>query len=133
MMAWSLWMTPTFAAPPGEPTSSKNSTFGGVILGPLLRHVIFVVDRLDRAYRLARTAVDALVGVNVEHAVALVDAVDGTFVDARSVFDVHTREGDDVSHGRVGPFDSGLGPSLSRENVPKFGHASATPAITSDP
>jgi len=106
---------------------------GRVVLGPLLRYVIFVIDRLDRAYRLARTAVDTFVGVDVEHAVTLVNAVDGTFVDARSVFDIHTREGDDVGHGRDGPFDSGLDPSLSRENVPKFGHESATPAITRDP
>ena len=26
MTGWSLWITPTLAAPPGDPTSSKNST-----------------------------------------------------------------------------------------------------------
>src|SRR5690606_12148839 len=35
---------------------------GLVVLAPLLRGVVLVVDRLDRADRLARTAVDALVG-----------------------------------------------------------------------
>ncbi len=27
MMGWSFGITPTLAAPPGEPMSSKNSTF----------------------------------------------------------------------------------------------------------
>src|SRR5439155_10673257 len=47
----------------------------GVVL-PLGRYVVLVEDRLDRADRLARPAVHALVGVDVEHAVALIDAVD---------------------------------------------------------
>jgi len=57
----------------------------------LVRHVVFVEDRLNRAYRLAGAAVDALVGVDVEHPAAFVDAVDWAFVDAGLVLDVDGR------------------------------------------
>src|SRR5215218_1705917 len=70
-----------------------------VVVGPHLGEVVFVVDRLDRAHRFAGSAVDALVGVDVERAFTLVDAVDGAFVDAGAVFDVDARQGDDIGHG----------------------------------
>src|SRR5689334_14427885 len=69
-----------------------------VVVGPLLGDVVLVVDRLHRADRLARTAVDALVGVDVQRPLALVDAVDGTFLDAGLVLEVHARLGDHVRH-----------------------------------
>src|SRR5206468_5649563 len=75
---------------------------GGGELLPLRRHVVLVEDRLDRADRLAGAAVDALVRVDVEHPVALVDAVDRAFLDAGLVLDVDARLGDDVGH-RVPP------------------------------
>src|SRR5690606_16022124 len=78
---------------------------GVVVLLPLLGGVVLVEDRLDRADRLARTAVDALVGVDVQHPLALVDAVDRTFVDAGAVLDVHTRLGDHVGHWLDTPHD----------------------------
>src|SRR3954464_11986789 len=40
---------------------------GVVVLLPLPRGVVLVVDRLHRAHRFAGTAVDTLVGVDVEH------------------------------------------------------------------
>src|SRR5687768_13280452 len=49
----------------------------GVVVLPLVRNVVLVEDRLHGTDRLARTAVDTFVGVDVEHARALVDAVDG--------------------------------------------------------
>ena len=69
----------------------------GVVL-PLLRDVVLVEDGLDGADGLAGTAVDALVGVNVEAAFAFVDAVNGALVNASAVFDIHTGEGNDVGH-----------------------------------
>src|SRR5579884_4150118 len=66
---------------------------------PLLGQRIFGEDRLDRALRLARAAVDALLGVDHEDAAGLVDAVDGTDIDAGTVLDVDARLGDDVRHG----------------------------------
>ena len=94
---WSKLSAPTFAAPPGEPTSSKNSTLA-VVVGPDVGQVVLVVDRLDRADRLAGAAVDAFVGVDVERALTLVDAVDGALVDAGAVLDVDARQRDDVGH-----------------------------------
>ena len=78
-----------------NPTSSKNSTFG-LVVRPLLGEVVFVVDRLHRAHRLAGAAVHALVRVDVQRPFALVDAVDGALVDARAVLHVHTRQGEYV-------------------------------------
>src|SRR5699024_5613272 len=71
---------------------------GFVVVGPLLGRVVLVVGRLAGADRLAGTAVHALVGVDVETALALVDAVDGTFLDAGLVLEVHTGLRDDVGH-----------------------------------
>ena len=66
---------------------------------PLVRERVLREDRLDGAFRLAGTAVDALFGVDDEDPIGLVDAVDGTDVDARFVFDVDAGLGDDVRHG----------------------------------
>src|SRR5262249_5643811 len=65
---------------------------------PLLRQRVLGEDRLDRALRLAGAAVDALLRVDDEHPVELVDAVDRADVDAGAVFDVDTGLGDDVGH-----------------------------------
>src|SRR5215211_5505022 len=70
---------------------------GGEVL-PLGGHVVLVEDGLHRADGLAGAAVHAFVGVDVEHAVALVDAVDRTFLDAGLVLDVDAGLADDVGH-----------------------------------
>jgi hypothetical protein len=53
-----------------------------VVLTPLARQVIFVVNGFHWANWLASTAVHALIRVDVKHAVALIDAVHRAFVDA---------------------------------------------------
>src|SRR5207248_1680072 len=63
------------------------------------RKVVFVVDRLYRAHRLAGPAVHALVGVDVQGAGSLVDTVDRAFLDAGAVQDVDARLADDVGQG----------------------------------
>src|SRR5206468_5426173 len=63
---------------------------------PLLRHVVLVEDRLDGADRLAGTAVDALIRVDVKHPVALVDAVDRALLDACLVEHIDAGLSDDV-------------------------------------
>ena len=68
------------------------------VVAPLVRQVVLVEDRLDRAHRLAGAAVDALVGVDVEHPPALVDAVDRALLDAGLVEQIHTRLGNHVGH-----------------------------------
>ena len=55
-------------------------------------------DRLCRALGLANTAVDTFVGVDDEHILAFVKAVDGTDLDAVSVFAFNASVIDDVSH-----------------------------------
>src|SRR3989475_780027 len=67
---------------------------------PLRRRVFLGKDSGDRALGLARAAVDALVGVDVELVLALVDAVHRAHVDAGAVFDVDAGFGDDVRHSR---------------------------------
>src|SRR4029453_10284875 len=69
-----------------------------VVVLPLLRGVVLVEDRLDGADGLAGAAVHALVGVDVEHPLALVDAVDRALLDARLVEQVDARLRDDVGH-----------------------------------
>src|SRR5699024_6718224 len=61
---------------------------GVVVLFPLLRDVVLVEDGLDRADRLTRAAVHALVRVDVQHALAFVDAVHWAFLDAAAIQDV---------------------------------------------
>src|SRR5690606_12853392 len=67
-----------------------------VVVGPFLGQVILVVDGFDRTHRLARPAVDALIGVDVERTLPLVDAVHGALVNTRAIFHIHTRQCDDV-------------------------------------
>ena len=74
---------------------------GGVsvdVVHPLVWDIVFVEDGLNRANGLAGTAVDALVGVDVEHPFALVNAVHGTFFDAGSIQDINAGLGDCVGH-----------------------------------
>ena len=65
---------------------------------PLVRERVLGEDRLHRALRFARPAVDALLRVDDQDPLELVDAVDRADVDAREVFDVDAGLGDDVRH-----------------------------------
>jgi hypothetical protein len=93
---------PTLAAPPGEPSGSSPSVKKAALAAVNSFHwagdVVVVEDGLDRADGLAGAAVHALVGVDVEHAVAFVDAVDRAFLDAGLVLDVDAGLADDVGH-----------------------------------
>src|SRR5262249_3335224 len=74
------------------------------IVRPLLGDVLLGEDRLDRTRIDAGAAVDALVGIDVEHPILVGpdDAVDRAFLDAGLVLHVDAGLGDDVGHG-VGP------------------------------
>lgn len=61
-----------------------------VVVAPLPRQVVLVVDGLNRTNRLAGTAVHAFVRVYVKHAIALVDAINWAFIDAGPVLQVYT-------------------------------------------
>jgi hypothetical protein len=56
------------------------------------------LDRVDRALRLADAAIDALVGMDDEHVVALVEAVDRANFDTIGVFALDANFSDDVGH-----------------------------------
>lgn len=87
---------------PGGPNLIEELNVCGVVLGPLRWNIIFVVDGLNRADRFTRATVNAFIGVNVEHPIALVDAVHRTFIDARPVFHINTGQSDYIRHcGRV--------------------------------
>lgn len=89
-------------------TSDRNVTSGQSVLEEeqvvlyvrreLGQDIVHVRDRIDRALRFAGSAVDALVGLDVELPSALVDAVHGTDVHAAAVADVDTRLSDDERH-----------------------------------
>src|ERR1019366_8990692 len=69
-----------------------------VVVLPLIGDVVLVEDGLHRADRLAGAAVHALVRVDIEHALALVDAVDRAFLDARPVEHIDAWLRNDVRH-----------------------------------
>ena len=95
-----------------------------VEVAPLLGHVVLIEDRLDGAHRLARAAVDALVGLDVEHPLALVDAVDRTLVHAGTVLHVHAGLGDDVRHSNslvmMGAGESAAGQPTVQWSLPSM-------------
>jgi hypothetical protein len=61
-----------------------------VVFTPLARKIVFVIDGLHWADWLTCTAVHALIRVDVKHAIALVNTVNWTFVDASLVLDIYT-------------------------------------------
>jgi hypothetical protein len=76
----------------------EKFNIGFVIISPLLREIIFVIDCFNRAYGLAGTTVHTLIRMNVEHPVAFIDAVHRTFINAGTVLHIDTGKGNDVGH-----------------------------------
>src|SRR5580704_7271556 len=68
---------------------------------PVGRGLVLREDRLHRADRLARPAVDALIRVDVEHGLALVDAVHGADFDTGLVLHVDAGLSDDIRHSNL--------------------------------
>src|SRR5664280_268596 len=83
--------------PAGQRLGEEPGVVGGEV-GPLPGDVVLVEDGLDRADRLAGSAVDALVRLDVERSLPFVDAVDRALFDAGPVQHVDARLGDDVGH-----------------------------------
>src|SRR5205823_14379387 len=74
---------------------------------PRVRQRVLREDRLHRTPRFACPAIYALLRVDHEDAVGLVDAVHGTDIHAGQVFDVDAGLGDDVSHGQANLYSGG--------------------------
>ena len=75
-------------------------------------------DRLGRALRLADAAVDALVRVDDQHVLALVEAVHGADFDAVHVLALDAGFGDDVGHCGLVSVVAGAGRRLSHSRGP---------------
>jgi hypothetical protein len=60
----------------------------------------FIVNRIHTANGFARTAIHALVGVDVKRPSPFIDAVDGALMNAGFVLSVCARCADHVGHGR---------------------------------
>ena len=59
-------------------------------------------DRVGRTFGLADAAVDAFVGMNDEHVLAFIEAVDRANLDAIHVFAADTGINDNIGHGQEG-------------------------------
>src|SRR5262249_23198512 len=88
-----------------------------LVLGPLLGEVRLRKDRLGGTDGLARSAVDALVGVDDQHVRALVEAVDGAHLDAVGVLALHATVGNHVGHADESPW---RGDSRGAARTPAF-------------
>lgn len=73
----------------------------GLVLGPLAGEVVFIEDRLNWADRLTRTTVDALFWLDIQGALALIDAVHWALVHASTVHNIDARLCDHIRHGPV--------------------------------
>jgi hypothetical protein len=59
------------------------------------------LDSIDRAFRLANAAVDALFRMNDQHVFAFIEAVDRTDLDTIRIFALYAAFDDDVGHDVV--------------------------------
>jgi hypothetical protein len=87
-----------FGSPSWGSNLGEEVNVGFVVLTPLTRKIVFVVDGLYGANWLTCSAVHALIRVDVKHAVTLIDAVDWALIDTCLVFNIHTGKRDYVSH-----------------------------------
>jgi hypothetical protein len=69
-----------------------------VIIGPLLRNIVLIVDSFNRANGLTGSTVNTLIRVDIEHAVAFIDAIHWAFFNAGLVLKVNAGQSDYVSH-----------------------------------
>src|SRR5262249_50204526 len=85
------------------------------------------LDRVDRTFRLADPAIDAFVGMDDEHVLALVEAVHGTNVHAIHVLALDAAFDDDVGHSTL---QSGFWvPSASVASAQDIARALFTPLV----
>jgi len=68
------------------------------ILFPFAWNVILIIDRLYWTDRLAGTAIDALIRLDVEHAVAFINAIHWALFDAGLIFHIDTWLSNHICH-----------------------------------
>jgi len=69
------------------------------IIFPLHRHICVRENRLNRTLRLTCTAIDTLIGMDVELVLAFIDTVDWANLNTTRVVRIDTGLGDDIGHG----------------------------------
>src|SRR5687768_4284628 len=86
------------------------------VVGPLLRNEVLRKNRLDGTSRLAGSAIDANLRIDIEHRLFLeiglilpgMDAVHRTNIHARGVLRVDARFGNHISHREQGPPEAAI-------------------------
>jgi uncharacterized membrane protein YGL010W len=68
------------------------------ILLPLRWDIIFVIDRFHRTDWLTGTTIHALIGLDIEHAIAFIDAIHWALFDAGLIFHIDTWLGNYIGH-----------------------------------
>lgn len=68
---------------------------------PLGWDIVFVINRFDWADRFAGATIHTLIRLNVEHPIALIDAIDWALFDTGLIFHIHTRKRDHICHERL--------------------------------
>jgi hypothetical protein len=74
---------------------------------PFIGHIVFMVNRVDWAFRDASFAINALIGMNVQHRFAFVEALNRTYDHAVSVAAPVAGLGYNMSHLFLLDWDSG--------------------------
>src|SRR3546814_2773698 len=71
----------------------------GVEFQPLLQPAFRIGENgLGRTFRLAHAAIDALAGINHQHVLTLIEAIDRTYLYAVHIFATDAGIGDDIGH-----------------------------------
>jgi hypothetical protein len=77
---------------------NKKLSINFTVLLPLRWHIIFIINSFNWANWLTRTAINTLIGLDIEHAITLIDTVNWALFDARFVFNINTRLSNYVGH-----------------------------------
>jgi hypothetical protein len=92
------WNRTNFSCSSRRSDGAKILNISFVIVSPLSRKIVLVIDSLNWAYWLTSTTINTLVGVDIEHAVTLVNAVNRTFGNTGLVFDIYAWQSYYISH-----------------------------------
>lgn len=69
-----------------------------IVVRPLFRKVVFIVDGFHRANRLAGATVDTLIRVDIEHPIALINAVNRALIYTGPIFNVDAGKSNYIGH-----------------------------------
>ena len=70
------------------------------------RNIIFIINRFDWADRLAGSAVDAFIRLDIERSRSFIDAINWALLDAGFILNINARLGNYIGHELTSRFDS---------------------------